>query len=199
MNLHEYQAKQILAEYQLPISQGIVCQSADEVASALKRLNGESWAAKCQIHGGGRGKAGGVKLVHSEEEARRFADLWLGQRLVTFQTDAQGQPVDYIYIEETCQIAQELYLSAVIDRSAQKIVFIASSAGGMNIEEVAAQTPHLLFKTEIDPLVGGQPYQGRELAFKLGLKEKAVHQFADLFVKLAKLFVEKDLALLEIS
>ena len=199
MNLHEYQAKQILAEYQLPISQGIVCQSADEVASALKRLNGESWAAKCQIHGGGRGKAGGVKLVHSEEEARRFADLWLGQRLVTFQTDAQGQPVDYIYIEETCQIAQELYLSAVIDRSAQKIVFIASSAGGMNIEEVAAQTPHLLFKTEIDPLVGGQPYQGRELAFKLGLKEKAVHQFADLFVKLAKLFVEKDLALLEIN
>ena len=199
MNLHEYQAKQILAEYQLPISQGIVCQSADEVASALKRLNGESWAAKCQIHGGGRGKAGGVKLVHSEEEARRFADLWLGQRLVTFQTDAQGQPVDYIYIEETCQIAQEFYLSAVIDRSAQKIVFIASSAGGMNIEEVAAQTPHLLFKTEIDPLVGGQPYQGRELAFKLGLKEKAVHQFADLFVKLAKLFVEKDLALLEIN
>ena len=140
-----------------------------------------------------------MKLVHSEEEARRFADLWLGQRLVTFQTDAQGQPVDYIYIEETCQIAQELYLSAVIDRSAQKIVFIASSAGGMNIEEVAAQTPHLLFKTEIDPLVGGQPYQGRELAFKLGLKEKAVHQFADLFVKLAKLFVEKDLALLEIN
>ena len=199
MNLHEYQAKQILAEYQLPVSQGIVCQSADEVASALKRLNGESWAAKCQIHGGGRGKAGGVKLVHSEEEARRFADLWLGQRLVTFQTDAQGQPVDYIYIEETCQIAQELYLSAIIDRSAQKIVFIASSAGGMNIEEVAAQTPHLLFKTEIDPLVGGQPYQGRELAFKLGLKEKAVHQFADLFVKLSKLFVEKDLALLEIN
>ncbi len=199
MNLHEYQAKQVFAQYGLPVSQGIICHSADEAAVALKRLNGEIWAAKCQVHAGGRGKAGGVKLVRNEEEARRFADLWLGQRLVTFQTDSNGQPVNTIYIEETCHIERELYLGAVIDRSSQKIVFMASSAGGVNIEEVAAQTPELIHKVAIDPLTGASAYQGRELAFKLGLKDKLVHQFADIFVKLAKLFVENDLALLEVN
>lgn len=199
MNLHEYQAKQVFAQYGLPVSQGIICHSADEAAVALKRLNGEIWAAKCQVHAGGRGKAGGVKLVRNEEEARRFADLWLGQRLVTFQTDSNGQPVNTIYIEETCHIERELYLGAVIDRSSQKIVFMASRAGGVNIEEVAAQTPELIHKVAIDPLTGASAYQGRELAFKLGLKDKLVHQFADIFVKLAKLFVENDLALLEVN
>lgn len=199
MNLHEYQAKRILAEYGLPINPGIVCQSVEETTTALKRLNGEAWAAKCQIHAGGRGKAGGVKLVHNEEEARLFAQKWLGNRLVTFQTDAEGQPVNVIYVEESCQIERELYLGAVVDRAAQKIVFMASPAGGMNIEEVAAQTPHLLFKTEIDPLTGGQPYQGRQFAFQLGLTGKAVSQFAEMFVKLSQLFIEKDLALLEIN
>lgn len=199
MNLHEYQAKQLFKEYGLPVSEGVVCQSADEAAMALFQLNGNVWAAKCQVHAGGRGKAGGVKLVHNAEEARAFADKWLGNRLVTFQTDKHGQPVNSIYIEETCSIDKELYLGAVIDRSSQKIIFMASSAGGMNIEEVARDTPHLIHKVAIDPLFGGMPYQGRELAFKLGLSGEQNKQFAHIFVQLAKLFVEKDLSLLEVN
>lgn len=199
MNLHEYQGKQIFAQYKLPISRGIACKSADEAAAAIKQLSGDAWAIKCQVHAGGRGKAGGVKLVRNEQEVREFAAKWLGKRLVTFQTDANGQPVNTLYLEETCNIDRELYLGAVVDRSAQKVIFMASSAGGMNIEEVAEKTPELIHKAVIDPLTGGQGYQGRELAFKLGLKGDEVKQFADIFVKLANLFVEKDLALLEVN
>ncbi|QPB42606.1 ADP-forming succinate--CoA ligase subunit beta [Rodentibacter haemolyticus] len=199
MNLHEYQAKQLFKEYNLPVSEGIVCQSADESAMALFQLNGSAWVAKCQVHAGGRGKAGGVKLVHNEEEIRAFANQWLGNRLVTFQTDKQGQPVNQIYVEESCNIDKELYLGAVIDRSSQKIIFMASSAGGVNIEDVARDTPHLIHKVEIDLLFGGMPYQGRELAFKLGLSGEQNKQFAHIFVQLAKLFVEKDLSLLEVN
>ncbi|OOR99904.1 succinate--CoA ligase subunit beta [Haemophilus paracuniculus] len=199
MNLHEYQAKQVFAKYKLPVSVGIACQSADEVAQAITKLNGDVWAAKCQVHAGGRGKAGGVKLVRNEQEARAFADQWLGKRLVTFQTDANGQPVNTIYVEECSQIERELYLGAVVDRASQKIVFMASSAGGMNIEEVAEKTPELLHKIALDPLVGGMPYQGRELAFKLGLSGDQIKQFSHIFTQLAKLFVEKDLSLLEVN
>ncbi|MEG9489706.1 ADP-forming succinate--CoA ligase subunit beta [Mannheimia indoligenes] len=199
MNLHEYQAKQIFKQYGLPVSEGIACFSANETAEAISQLKGEKWAVKCQVHAGGRGKAGGVKLVSNADDAKAFAEQWLGKRLVTFQTDANGQPVNTIYVEETCNIDRELYLGAVVDRSAQKVVFMASSAGGMNIEEVAEKTPELIHKATIDPLTGGQSYQGRELAFKLGLKGDEVKQFADIFVKLAKLFVEKDLALLEVN
>lgn len=199
MNLHEYQAKQIFKQYGLPVSQGIACKTAEEAVEAIKQLQGEQWAIKCQVHAGGRGKAGGVKLVRNEAEVREFADKWLGKRLVTFQTDANGQPVNTLYLEETCNIDRELYLGAVVDRSAQKVIFMASSAGGMNIEEVAEKTPELIHKAVIDPLTGGQGYQGRELAFKLGLKGDEVKQFADIFVKLANLFVEKDLALLEVN
>lgn len=199
MNLHEYQAKQIFKQYGLPVSEGIPCFSADEAVAAIQQLKGEQWAVKCQVHAGGRGKAGGVKLVRNTEEIKAFAQHWLGNRLVTFQTDANGQPVNTIYVEETCNIARELYLGAVVDRSAQKVVFMASSEGGMDIEEVAEKTPELIHKAIIDPLTGGQAYQGRELAFKLGLKSDEVKQFADIFVKLATLFVEKDLALLEVN
>lgn len=199
MNLHEYQAKQVFANYNLPVSQGIACYSADEAVQAIQKLSGNVWAAKCQVHAGGRGKAGGVKLVHNEAEVRSFVEQFLGQSLVTFQTDEKGQPVNTIYIEETCHIQRELYLGAVVDRASQRIVFMASSEGGMNIEDVAAQTPELIHKVAIDPLVGGQPYQGRELAFKLGLKGKEVNEFSQIFVRLAKLFVEKDLALVEIN
>lgn len=199
MNLHEYQAKQLFAQYHLPVSRGIVCKTVAEAVQGISELNGNTWAAKCQVHAGGRGKAGGVKLVRNAEEVRSFAEQFLGKRLVTFQTDAKGQPVNAIYIEETCQIARELYLGAVIDRATQRVVFMASSAGGMNIEEVAAQTPELIHKVALDPLVGGQPYQGRELAFKLGLKGNEVNAFAQIFVRLAKLFIEKDLALVEIN
>ncbi|EGT81643.1 putative glutathione synthetase ATP-binding domain-like protein [Haemophilus haemolyticus M19107] len=169
MNLHEYQAKQLFEHYGLPVKNGAVCQSVDEVDLVLAQLSGDKWAAKCQVHAGGRGKAGGVKLVHDVEEVRSFSEKWLGQRLVTFQTDKSGQPVNQIYFEETCDIDKEFYLSAVVDRASQKVVFIASPAGGMDIEEVAQNSPHLLHKVTIDPLFGGLPYQGRELAFKLGL------------------------------
>ena len=199
MNLHEYQAKQLFKQYALPVSEGVVCQTADEAEMALFQLNGDVWIAKCQVHAGGRGKAGGVKLVHNAEEARAFADKWLGQHLVTFQTDKKGQPVNSIYIEETCQIEKELYLGAVIDRASQKVVFMASSAGGMSIEDVARETPEFIHKVTIDPLVGGMPYQGRELAFKLGLSGEQNKQFAEIFVKLAQLFIEKDFSLVEVN
>lgn len=199
MNLHEYQAKQLFKQYGLPVNAGAVCRSLDEVDRALLQLQGDKWAVKCQVHAGGRGKAGGVKLVHSAEEAHAFANQWLGRRLVTFQTDKQGQPVNAIYIEETCNIAKELYLGAVIDRSSQQIIFMESSAGGMNIEDVARETPHLIHKVAIDPLFGGMPYQGRELAFKLGLSGEQNQQFTHIFVQLAKLFMEKDLSLLEVN
>ncbi|QIW15799.1 succinate--CoA ligase subunit beta [Pasteurellaceae bacterium RH1A] len=199
MNLHEYQAKQIFAQYKLPVAKGIACKTAEEAEAAVSQLGGDVWVAKCQVHAGGRGKAGGVKLVKSGAEAKEFAQNWLGKNLVTFQTDANGQPVNTIYVEEGSSIDKELYLGAVIDRSSQKVVFMASSAGGMNIEEVAEKTPHLLHKMPIDPLVGGMPYQGRELAFKLGLSGDQVKQFTHIFVQLAKLFVEKDLALLEVN
>lgn len=199
MNLHEYQSKQIFAEYKLPVSQGIPCKTAAEAGEAVKQLGGDLWVAKCQVHAGGRGKAGGVKLVRNEAEARAFAEQWLGKRLVTFQTDANGQPVNTIYIEEGSNIDRELYLGAVLDRASQKVVFMVSTEGGVNIEEVAEKTPHLLHKMAIDPLVGGMPYQGRELAFKLGLKGDQIKQFAHIFVQMAKMFVEKDLALLEVN
>lgn len=199
MNLHEYQAKQIFAQYHLPIGRGIVCFSADEVAKATTTLGGEAWVVKCQVHAGGRGKAGGVKLVRSATEAHAYAQQWLGSNLVTFQTSAEGQPVSAIYVEEPCQIVRELYLSALVDRTSQKIVFMASSAGGMNIEEVAEKHPELIFKATLDPLVGAMPYQGRELAFKLGLSGAQIAQFVHIFTQLGKLFVEKDLSLLEIN
>lgn len=199
MNLHEYQAKQIFAQYQLPVGRGIACFSADEVAEATATLGGEAWVVKCQVHAGGRGKAGGVKLVRSATEAHAYAQQWLGSNLVTFQTGAEGQPVSAIYVEEPCQIVRELYLSALVDRSSQKIVFMASRAGGMNIEEVAEKHPELIFKVTLDPLVGAMPYQGRELAFRLGVSGAQIAQFVHIFTQLGKLFVEKDLSLLEIN
>ncbi|AAU37959.1 ADP-forming succinate--CoA ligase subunit beta [[Mannheimia] succiniciproducens] len=199
MNLHEYQAKQIFAQYGLPVSEGCACQSLEEAIQAVKKLGGGQWVAKCQVHAGGRGKAGGVKLVKSEEEVRSFFEKFLGQRLVTFQTDAKGQPVNAIYMEACANVKKELYLGAVLDRSSQRIVFMVSTEGGVNIEEVAEKTPHLLHKMPIDPLVGAMPYQGRELAFKLGLQGKQIQQFAQIFCQLGKMFVEKDLSLLEIN
>ncbi|MDU4463943.1 ADP-forming succinate--CoA ligase subunit beta [Haemophilus parahaemolyticus] len=199
MNLHEYQAKQLFSQYGLPINRGIACHSIEETEQALSQLNGNIFAVKCQIHAGGRGKAGGVKLVKNAEQARQFAEQWLGKRMVTFQTDSKGLPVNTIYVEETCEIERELYLGAVIDRSSQKVVFMASSAGGMEIEEIARNTPELIHKIHLDPLTNAQPFQARELAFKLGLKGTEIQQFVTIFLQLAKLFLEKDLTLLEVN
>ena len=199
MNLHEYQAKQLFAEYGLPVSKGHAVDTADEAVAAAKELGGERWVIKVQVHAGGRGKAGGVKLVSTEAEIRAFAAQHIGTNLVTFQTDEHGQPVSKIYIEECTDIARELYLGAVIDRSSRRVVFMASTEGGVEIETVAEETPEKILKAVIDPAIGGMPYQGRDLAFQLGLEGKQVNQFANVFTSLAKLFQENDLALLEIN
>ena len=199
MNLHEYQAKQLFAEYGLPVSEGIAVDSPGEAAAAAKKIGGNKWVVKAQVHAGGRGKAGGVKLVNTPEEAEAFADKWLGKKMVTYQTDAGGQPVSKVLVETCTDIAQELYLGAVVDRSSRRLVFMASVEGGVEIEKVAAETPEKILKAEIDPLTGAQSYQGRDLAFRLGLKGVQVKQFTKLFLGLAKLFHEMDLALLEIN
>jgi len=199
MNLHEYQAKQLFAEYGLPVSEGIAADTPGEAAAAAKKIGGTKWVVKAQVHAGGRGKAGGVKLVNTPEEAEAFAEKWLGKKMVTYQTDAGGQPVSKVLVETCTDIAQELYLGAVVDRSSRRLVFMASVEGGVEIEKVAAETPEKILKAEIDPLTGAQPYQARDLAFRLGLKGVQVKQFTKLFLGLAKLFHEMDLALLEIN
>lgn len=199
MNLHEYQGKQLFREYGLPVSDGFACDTPAEAVAAAKKIGGSMWVVKAQVHAGGRGKAGGVKLVKTEDEIREFAQKWLGQRLVTYQTDENGQPVTKILVETCTDIANELYLGAVVDRSTRRIVFMASTEGGVEIEKVAEETPEKILKAEVDPLVGAQPYQGRELAFKLGLQGDQIKQFTKIFLGLAKLFQDKDLALLEIN
>ncbi len=199
MNLHEYQAKQLFIRYGLPAPTGFACTTPREAEESASKLGSGPWVVKCQVHAGGRGKAGGVKLVNSKEEIRGFAEQWLGKRLVTYQTDAQGQPVHQILVETATDIEKELYLGAVVDRGSRRVVFMASTEGGVEIEKVAEETPHLIHKAEIDPLTGPQPYQGRELAFKLGLSGKQVSQFTKVFMGLAKLFLECDLALAEIN
>lgn len=199
MNLHEYQAKQLFAQYGLPVSQGIAADTEKAAVAAAKQIGGDRWVVKAQVHAGGRGKAGGVKLVSTPKEIKEFAKAHLGTRLVTYQTDADGQPVSKIFVEACTDIERELYLGAVIDRASQRITFMASTEGGVEIEKVAAETPEKILYATIDPLTGACPFQGRALAFKLGLEGKQVGQFAHIFVALAKLFVECDLALLEIN
>jgi succinyl-CoA synthetase beta subunit len=199
MNLHEYQGKQLFAEYGLPVSKGYAVDNPRDAAEAASMIGGDTWVVKAQVHAGGRGKAGGVKLVKSKEEIREFAEHWLGKNLVTYQTDENGQPVSKILVESCTDIAEELYLGAVVDRSSRRIVFMASTEGGVEIEKVAEETPEKILRAIIDPLVGAQPYQGRELAFKLGLKGEQIKQFVKIFMGLAQLFVDKDLALIEIN
>ena len=199
MNLHEYQGKALFAEYGLPVSTGHAVEAAEAAISAANEIGGERWVVKAQVHAGGRGKAGGVKLVESPEAAGEFAQEWLGKRLVTYQTDAQGQPVSRILVEACTDIADELYLGAVVDRASRRIVFMASTEGGVEIEKVAHETPEKILKAEIDPMVGPQPFQGRDLAFRLGLAGAQVKQFVGIFMGLAKLFAERDLSLIEVN
>lgn len=199
MNLHEYQAKQLFKEFGLPVSEGYAVDTADEAVEAAKKIGGDRWVVKTQVHAGGRGKAGGVKLVSSLDDVHAFASNWLGKNLVTYQTDANGQPVSKILVESLTDIASELYLGAVVDRASRKIVFMASTEGGVEIEKVAEETPEKILKAVIDPIVGPLPYQGRELGFKLGLNAEQVKQFTNIFMGLAKMFEQYDFALLEIN
>jgi len=199
MNLHEYQGKQLFAEYGLPVSKGIAAETVQEAIAAADIIGGGRWVVKAQVHAGGRGKAGGVKLVSSKAEIEAFSRQWLGKNLVTYQTDAKGQPVSRILVETCTDIDQELYLGAVVDRGTRRIIFMASTEGGVEIEKVAEETPEKILKAIIDPVTGAQPYQGRDLAFKLGLKGVQIKQFVSIFMGLAKLFKEKDLELLEVN
>ena len=199
MNLHEYQAKELFRDYGLPVSEGIAVDTAEQAVSAAKKIGGDKWVIKAQVHAGGRGKAGGVKLVASEEEIRAFAEDHIGKNLVTFQTDEKGQPVSKIFVESFTDIARELYFGAVIDRSSKKITFMASTEGGVEIEKVAEETPEKILQATVDPMTGASSYQGRELAFQLGLEGKQINQFATLFMSLSALFRDLDLSLLEIN
>ncbi|MEL0028675.1 MAG: ADP-forming succinate--CoA ligase subunit beta, partial [Perlucidibaca sp.] len=199
MNLHEYQGKQLFAEYGLPVSKGFAASTPEEARAAAERIGGDVWVVKAQVHAGGRGKAGGVKLVKSLDEVEAFAREKLGTRLVTYQTDAKGQPVSKILVESCTNIAKELYLGAVVDRATRRFVFMASTEGGVVIEKVAHETPEKILTAAIDPLVGPQAYQGRELAYQLGLNAEQVKQFVKIFTGLGKMFTDLDLALLEIN
>ena len=199
MNLHEYQAKQVFASYGLPVPQGQVAQSVEDALLVASQLNSTKWVVKAQVHAGGRGKAGGVKLVATKDELARAVKALLGTRLVTYQTDARGQPVNAVLIEETCDIARELYLGAVVDRATRRIVIMASTEGGVEIEKVAHETPEKIFKVVVDPLVGVMPYQCRELGFNIGISDDQIKQFTHLMMNLGKMFVDCDLSLLEIN
>lgn len=199
MNLHEYQGKALFAQYGLPVSKGIAVDTPEAAVEAAREIGGGHWVVKAQVHAGGRGKAGGVKLVTQEGDIREFAEKMLGTRLVTYQTDAKGQPVTKILVETCTDIERELYLGAALDRATRSVVFMASTEGGVEIEKVAEETPEKIHKMRVDPLVGPQPFQGRELAFKLGLEGDQVKQFTKVYMGLAKLFFDKDCALIEVN
>ena len=200
MNLHEYQAKELLKSYGLPIQEGIIAPNGDEAAAAFDKTPTDIAVIKAQVHAGGRGKAGGVKLVKTREEAKQVAEELIGTNLVTFQTDAEGQPVNFVLVaEDMYPVQTELYLGAVVDRSTRRVTFMASTEGGVDIEEVASETPEKIFKVSVDPLVGLMPYQAREVAFKLGLEGKQINQFVKLMSGAYQAFVDNDFALLEIN
>ncbi|HIP94144.1 MAG TPA: ADP-forming succinate--CoA ligase subunit beta [Leucothrix sp.] len=199
MNLHEYQSKQLFADYGISVPQGIAINSLDELEPATQKLGGSGWAVKAQVHAGGRGKAGGVKITQSLVEAKEAAQNMLGESLVTHQTDVKGMPINTLLIESLTDIANELYLSLLVDRASRRITIMASTEGGMNIEEVAADTPEKILTEIIDPIAGFQAYIARNLAFALGLEGVQIRQFTALLNSLVKLFIEKDASLMEIN
>jgi succinyl-CoA synthetase beta subunit len=199
MNLHEYQAKQLFARYRIATSRGEVAATPAQAAAAADRLGGKLWVVKAQVHAGGRGKAGGVKLAKSAEEVRAAAAAMLGRRLTTKQTGAAGLPINLVFVEAGSSIARELYLSMLVDRNRQRIAFLASAAGGMDIEEVAAKTPEKILAAVVHPAAGLQPYQARQIAHGLGLDHEQEKQFIDICQKLYRLFIDCDASLVEVN
>ena len=199
MNLHEYQSKRLFADYGIPVPEGIPATTPDEAADAAIKLGGELWVVKAQVHAGGRGKAGGVKLAKSPDEVREHAAGMLGTMLVTHQSGPEGLPVNTVYVESGSDIDRELYLSMLVDREVSRVAFIASAAGGMDIEQVAEETPEKIFTVAVAPDAGLQSYQARQLAFGLGLDKKQMRQFGDLIAKLYKLYLECDASLVEVN
>ncbi|UCC15243.1 MAG: ADP-forming succinate--CoA ligase subunit beta [Gammaproteobacteria bacterium] len=199
MNLHEFQSKQLFENYGIPVPQGIAAGSPEAAEAAVRELGGDLWVVKAQVHAGGRGKGGGVKLVKSPEEAREAAEAMIGSRLVTHQTGPEGLPVHQVLVEAGSRIDKELYLSLLVDRGQEKVVFMASAAGGMDIEEVAATEPEKIFSVAVHPAAGLQPYQARQLGFGLGLDKDQLKQFGGIVTNLYRLFVESDASLVEIN
>ncbi len=199
MNLHEYQAKALFADYGIPVPGHRVIRALDQLPSALEALGGQRWVVKAQAHAGGRGKAGGVKLTEGREATRDAVAALLGSRLVTYQTGPQGKPVNEVLLERPCDIDRELYLGMVVDRARRRVVVMASTEGGVEIEQVAASRPDKILQAVIHPLVGLQPYQCRDLAFGLGLRGEQIKQFTRILTALARLFHDKDLSLVEIN
>jgi succinyl-CoA synthetase beta subunit len=199
MNLHEYQAKDLFRSYAIPVPAGKVAASAEQAAAAARALGGAVWVVKAQVHAGGRGKAGGVRLARDVEAVRAAAADLLGKRLVTAQTGAEGLPVERVYVESGSDIAREIYLSLTLNRERGRIALIASAAGGMDIEEVAHKTPGKILSVSIHPAAGLQAYQARELAFGLGLSGAQITQFQSLAAALYRLYIDKDLSLLEVN
>jgi succinyl-CoA synthetase beta subunit len=199
MNIHEYQAKAVLADYGVSVLQGRVAYTPEEAESAARELGGPIWVVKAQIHAGGRGKGGGVKLAKSLEEVRHLANDMLGMTLVTHQTGPEGRVVKRIYIEDGCEIDRELYLSVLLDRTTSMLTFVASSEGGVEIEEVAAKHPEKIIKVAIDPVTGFQPFHGRKLAFGLGLRGPVLKKAVQFMQALYTCCVERDASQVEIN
>ncbi|MEW8966320.1 ADP-forming succinate--CoA ligase subunit beta [Exiguobacterium alkaliphilum] len=199
MNIHEYQAKELLRAFGVAVPTGYPAFTVEEAVSAAAKLGGELKVVKAQIHAGGRGKAGGVKLAKTDEEVKQYASEILGKTLVTHQTGPEGKVVQRLYIEEGSAIDQEFYLGLVLDRSIGRIVIMGSSEGGMDIEEVAEHTPEKIHKEIVDPVVGLRPFQARRLAFKMEVPTKLVNKFSDMVMKLYKVYVETDCTIAEIN
>jgi succinyl-CoA synthetase beta subunit len=199
LNIHEYQAKEILKRYGVPVPKGSVAFTADEAYNLAKENGNGPWVVKAQIHAGGRGKAGGVKVIKDVDDVKTFAKELLGKNLVTHQTGPEGREVKKVLIEEGCDIARELYLGAVIDRECSRVVMMASSEGGVEIEEVAERTPEKILKEVVDPAIGLMPYQARRLAFGLGIDKGVVSKAVKFILALYQAFVDTDLSMAEIN
>jgi succinyl-CoA synthetase beta subunit len=199
MNFHEYQAKQLFAEYGIAVPAGRVARTPDEAVAAAKAIPGDLWVVKAQIHAGGRGKAGGVKLAKSFDEVKQYAVAMLGTKMATYQTAGVQLPIDSVLISEGTDIAKELYLSILVDRSTKSVTFIASAEGGMDIEQVAAEKPEAIHALHVNYVQGLQPFECRDLGFAMGLNAKQVNQLTKIMLGLYKLFNEKDLALVELN
>ncbi|HMA98730.1 MAG TPA: ADP-forming succinate--CoA ligase subunit beta [Wenzhouxiangella sp.] len=199
MNFHEYQAKALFAEYGIPVPKGELAKTASEAVEAARQVGGDSWVVKAQVHAGGRGKAGGVKLVNSLDEVRIEAERMLGMKIETYQTGGLALPVDSVLIAEATEIKQELYLGALVDRAHKAVVFMGSAAGGVDIEQVATETPDQIITAVVDTAAGFMPYQARQIGFAMGLNPRQVGQLTKIMAGLYRLFMEKDISLIEVN
>lgn len=199
MNFHEYQAKALFSEYGIPVPRGELATTAEEAVRAAEKLGGRQWVIKAQVHAGGRGKAGGVKLVSSLDEVREVAGKMIGMRIATYQTGGRALPVNSVLVAEATEIRQELYLSALVDRASKSVVFMGSAAGGVDIEQVAQETPEKIVSISVSNAAGFMPYQARKIGFGMGLNARQVRQLVKIMEGIYRLFIDKDLSIVEVN